>query len=176
MEENVIVALISVGIGWLLAQLTDAIKKTHQQRAIKRALRAELSDIKRGAEAAIDLCINFKKHVNQIQYGVIAPHSIKTHVFNNFYHTIYADFDQNERYAIATIYGHVEFFNIALSSVSQETARNAFGDMYSALLWLQACINQYENDPTKQISDDIAEVERVNNELFNYLKSLGLLG
>ncbi|EOW9210751.1 hypothetical protein ACN25T_003537, partial [Vibrio cholerae] len=64
----------------------------------------------------------------------------------------------------------------ALSSVSQETARNAFGDMYSALLWLQACINQYENDPTKQISDDIAEVERVNNELFNYLKSLGLLG
>ncbi|EJG1189257.1 hypothetical protein ACEV8A_24815 [Vibrio parahaemolyticus] len=176
MEENVIVALISVGIGWLLAQLTDAIKKVHQQRTLKRALKAELSDIKRNADVAIELCVNFRENVSNTQYGVITPHSIKTHVFDNFYPTIYADFDPEERYAIAKIYGHVEFFNNALSSICQENVRNSFGDMFSALLWLQACINQYENDPKKQISDDNVEVERVNKEVLGYLKAVGLLG
>ncbi|MBE4368139.1 hypothetical protein [Vibrio parahaemolyticus] len=175
MEENVIVALISVGIGWALAQLSDIIKKANQQRSLKRALRAELSDIKRNVDVAVELCVNFRENVNNTQYGVITPHSIKTHVFDNFYPTIYADFNADERYAIAKIYGHVEYFNNALSSITQENVRNAFGDMYSALLWLQACIIQYENDPKKQVSDNDVEVKRVNDKLFNYLKSIGLL-
>ena len=63
-----IIAVIGVGIGWLLSQLTDSIKNRQRRTIIKRALINELSIIRK---AFFDALKNGKSRIPDEQYPFI---------------------------------------------------------------------------------------------------------
>ncbi|HCH2593799.1 TPA: hypothetical protein NKS49_004682 [Vibrio parahaemolyticus] len=173
--ESVIVALVSVCLGWLLSQGTELVKSRRKVARVKKAILAELCDIKKYSDIAIDQCCEFRDSLGSKKYGVIVPQPIKSVVFDTHYVSVYADFSTEERFALGLIYGHVENFNSILPQITAENVITCFGDLYSASLWLQACINQFQSNPKAQIAEAPHEVTRINSELGKYLKSVGLL-
>ena len=163
MDSKLAIALISVSVGWILSQATEVIKSHSKKRKLKKALFIEFTDLARGTEIVLELCHDFRDNSNGDKVrGVEVPQPIKTLVFDNYYHEIYAEFSEIERLSIKLIYGHVANFNDLLNKISQENLKYVFIDIYSATLWLQASINQYKLSSAILISEDTKEVERVN--------------
>ncbi|MDG3088469.1 hypothetical protein P7F88_21350 [Vibrio hannami] len=173
--ESVIVALVSVCLGWLLSQGTELVKSRRKVARIKKAILAELCDIKKYSDIAIEQCCEFRDSLGSNKYGVIVPQPIKSVIFDEHYVSVYADFSSEERFALGIVYGHVENFNSILPKITEDNVITCFGDLYSASLWLQASINQFQLHPKVHISLDESEVTRINSELGKYLKAVGLL-
>jgi len=169
-DSKLVIAMVSISVGWLLAQLTEVWKSIYKTRKLKSALKAELSDILRKANGAKKYCLEFRDGAKESTNGPITPQPIKTLIFDKFYHEMYTKFKPEERDAISTTYGHIENLNKLISEYKFENRFESYANMYSSTLWAIAWVEaQLENSSTSLRKE---KVQEVNEHIRQYAEEM----
>ncbi|HHC6563288.1 TPA: hypothetical protein ACN36J_004531 [Vibrio parahaemolyticus] len=173
MDSKVVVALVSVSLGWTLSQLTEFLREKRKTKKIREAFDAELEDMAIKLENAVKKCTDYRDNLTSENSSLyVAPQPIKTIIFENYFHEVYTLFSKYERNSLTTLYGHVDHLNKRLESMDGTNTVEDFANLYSSILWAQACIHQFQVDRNVHISEVTTEVERVNLELMQYWNTL----
>lgn len=109
--DKVIVSLISVVVGWLLAQGTVFAKDQWQFRKLKKGLEQELEDI---ADQMRRVELIYTGHLQVFAANGIDPSStipIPNHFFKHHYKDIFSRLNHSQRLSYQLIHASLELFN-----------------------------------------------------------------
>ncbi|MGP9802962.1 hypothetical protein [Rheinheimera sp. NSM] len=119
MDVNIISALIGVGLGWLLSQLTDLIKVKRRKVKIIDSVYVEISDINawlvrmmRQTKYALQLIV-----LNQRVTSV--PGRIHTFIFDEHFHEICMDLSRDARIGLTDSYDSIKTINELIAQLSE---------------------------------------------------------
>lgn len=110
-DPKLIIALTSVFVGWLLAQLTGTIKDWLRNRKILRCLLAELEDLKCELERVLMI------YARQLQIHALqgvdngSPAPVSNHIFKNYYKDAVLSLNKNQRISIQLIHTLIDGVN-----------------------------------------------------------------
>jgi hypothetical protein len=172
MDNKVIVALVSVGVGWCLSQLTEIVKSKVKNRQLKNVLRRELDDILFKLIKSREYCVNFSKALNAGNNFDFIPLKVKTLVYDNYYPEIYASYKQPERIALSAIYGQLEQLNNLLDNFSPKYAKQHYIQIFQVVVIAQGSIKQFFKDPSKELDENKEKITAINSEIENYKMSI----
>jgi hypothetical protein len=111
LEKNVIISLISVGVGWALAQGTSLTKDLLQSWKLKRGLLEELGDL-REQLGRVD-----KSYRRQLQFYALngiepaAPIAIPNLFFKQYYKDVFNKLNREQRLSYQLIHGTIDSLN-----------------------------------------------------------------
>lgn len=175
MDNKVIVALVSVGVGWCLSQFTEIVKSQVKNRKLKNVLRRELDDILFKLIKSREYCVNFAQALNAGNSFNFIPLKVKTLVHDNYYPEIYASYKQPERIALSAIYGQLEQLNNLLDNFSPKDAKQHYIQIFQVIEITQGSIEQFFKDPSKELSENKEKMSAINSEIENYTMSISAL-
>lgn len=119
LDNKVIIALISVFIGWFLAQGTALIKSILEFFAQKYALFCELGDIKEKlAEVAQSLERSLQIYALD-GFDDCIPNKIPQHIYEKYYPEICMGLTRTQRASYQRIHGCIESINLNLSKLRE---------------------------------------------------------
>ncbi|ENM6584131.1 hypothetical protein D5E87_17800 [Vibrio parahaemolyticus] len=168
MNDKVIVALISVGVGWCLSQFTEIVRSKIRSRKLKSALGAELEDISFKLSKSREYCESFAKSLLEGESFNFIPLKIKTLVHDKYYAELYASYNQPERIALSAIYGQLEHFNSLIDDFDPNHVEQQYMQMFQVIILTLGSIEQFFEDPNKQLGDVEGKMQKINNEIENY--------
>jgi hypothetical protein len=111
MEEKVVISLISVAMGWLLAQGTTFIKDWWAARKLKAGLLTELEDIQDQLQRVVLI------HSRQLQFYAIkgmeltAALPIPNMFFKQYFKDAFSHLNRNQRISYQLIHASLEHLN-----------------------------------------------------------------
>lgn len=120
------VALISLCLGWGLAQLTEFIKNKSKIKKLKKAVSTELSDL--------EILLTERKSTaknSALQYGQNGNYScslgapISSPVLDAYYHEVAESFTDEQRYNIRVFRDHVRAYNSIVEWVERLGSKSA---------------------------------------------------
>lgn len=109
--DKVIIALVSVVVGWLLAQGTAFAKDWWQSRKLKNGLEVELEDIREHMNRAAML---FARQLQIYALKGIEPSStlpISNYFFKQYYKDAFSRLNRSQRLSYQLIHASLESFN-----------------------------------------------------------------
>jgi hypothetical protein len=123
MDEKVLLALISVFVGWLLAQLSGIVKDRLTRRRIRKCLLEELQELQ------IELNHTLLKYARQLQVHALqgidnnVPLPLSNHIFRNYYKDAVLSFSQTQRMSYQLIHSQLEQLNAGIRNQEEVTRR-----------------------------------------------------
>lgn len=110
-DEKVLISLISVGVGWLLAQGTSLAKDLWSARKLKRGLLHELEDIKEQMHRVLMLYARKLQiyALNGIEPSASIP--IYNMFFKQYYKDVFSRLNHNQRYSYQLIHASLDTLN-----------------------------------------------------------------
>lgn len=172
MDNKVIVALVSVGVGWCLSQFTEIVKSKVKNRKLKNVLKRELDDISFKLIKSREYCLSFSKALNTGDNFDFIPLKVQTLVYDNYYPEIYASYKQPERIALSAIYGQLEQFNSLLENFSLKNSKQHYIQIFQTVEITQGSIEQFFKDPSKELDQNKEKMSAINSEIERYKMSI----
>lgn len=111
MDVNIASALVGVGVGWLLSQLTDLAKDTRLKKQKIDSIYIELSDVNAWLERTLKQCkyalqlIVLNQPINSI------PAKIHTFIFDEHFHEICINIPRDSRIGLTDSYDCIKNIN-----------------------------------------------------------------
>lgn len=119
MDVNIVSALIGVGLGWLLSQLTDLIKEKRRKGKVVNSVYTELSDINawlvrmlRQTKYALQLMV-LDQRVSSI------PGKIHTFIFDEHFHEICMELSRDARIGLTDSYDSIKTINELIDQLKE---------------------------------------------------------
>jgi len=119
MDVSIISALIGVGLGWLLSQLTDLIKEKRKKGVMVDSVYTELSDINawlirmlRQTKYALQLIV-LRQRVTSI------PGRVHTFIFDEHFHEICMDLSRDARVGLTDSYDSIKTINELIDQLKE---------------------------------------------------------
>ncbi|HFQ5440682.1 TPA: hypothetical protein ACGUPU_001707 [Vibrio vulnificus] len=120
------VALISLCLGWVLAQLTEVVKNKSKEKKLKEAISTELGDLEHllteRKKTAKRSSLNYGKDSN-FTCSLGAP--ISSPVLDAYYHEVAESFTIEQRYNIRVFRDHVRAYNSIVEWVEKLSSQSA---------------------------------------------------
>lgn len=162
MGSDVIIALISVGLGWGLSQLTEVIKSNSKKKELKLALISEIKDISFFLDKSSFYCDEFVDELNRGESIFrLTPAKVKTLVYDNYYHEIYISYNQIERINISLIYSKVDEFNKAIENYNPNNCKREYVNIYRLILTIKEMTNHFLEKPSISFSNSIENKKKL---------------
>jgi hypothetical protein len=114
---KVVIGLTSAFAGWLLAQMTSALRTLVQRRKLKRLLLEELKDIRREAERVMNFFWRELQLVGAGGIGNASAIGISNPIYRNYYKDALLGLNQNQRISFQMIHSLVEGLNGELTEL-----------------------------------------------------------
>jgi hypothetical protein len=119
---KIVIGLASAFAGWLLAQITSALKTWAQRRKVKNLLLEELADLKREVERVMgfywrELQLTGAQGIGN---GVTSP--ISNPIFKNYYKDALLGLNQDQRISYQMIHSLVDALNNELAELRKFTS------------------------------------------------------
>lgn len=157
MDEKVLLALISVFLGWLLAQLSGIVKERLTRRRIRKCLLEELQELQ------IELSHTLLKYARQLQIHALQGIDntlslpLSNHIFKNYYKDAVLSLSQTQRMSYQLIHTQLEQVNAGIAEQGEVARRlqekanfkGAQGiDKAEGELWGQTVVAGFTNTAT----------------------------
>src|SRR5262245_46150678 len=111
MNDKVLIALLSILVGWVLAQGTVAVKEWWTKRKHLKGLEDELEDLKPQLKRLLLI------YQRKIQFYAImgvetsVPVSINNYYFKHFYKDVFSSLNRDQRISYQLIHSSIDAFN-----------------------------------------------------------------
>lgn len=108
---KIVIGLASAFAGWVLAQITSALKSWAQRRKVKKLLLEELTDLKRESERVMSFYSRELQLTGASGIGNSAPSPISNPIFKNYYKDALLGLNQDQRISYQMIHSQVDGLN-----------------------------------------------------------------
>jgi len=109
--QKVLLSLLSVFVGWFLAQGTGLINEWWQTRKIKKALLTELKDIRNKLSMSEYNCVRLLHLYARRRLEGTSETPLTNHIYSKFYSDISFKLNQNQRTSLEMIHGYIPTLN-----------------------------------------------------------------
>lgn len=121
--KEAIISLVSVTLGWFLAQGSDLVKGWISNARLKNSLLQELEDLKEELKRT-SLIYERKLQIYSLK-GIepSVPLKLSNYFFNNYYKDIFAKLNREQRLSYQLIHSHISSLNKGFDELARVTSK-----------------------------------------------------
>jgi hypothetical protein len=144
--QKAVISLVSVIVGWILAQTTNLLQSWWRSIHLKKALITELEDLRHHLNR---VCLSYERTlqlcaIKGVDHSV--PLKLNHHVFEKYYVDVCLKLSRSQRASYEIIHGHIDSLNRGMVKLSDFHPVSKYGlDGKKMEDWTQLVRGQYHN-------------------------------